>query len=144
MSFADQFLHKMDTGIPGHPSGEFHEFSFPGKTSDMTLADLGDWGLKIAGWESYWLSVSALLEGEFVEIKEAFEIGIFRYAEEKMSVKAVEYNATQKDENMKKAKLKMIKLKSEIAVADKMVASFKILREALSREQSRRAQELAV
>ena len=140
---ADKVIYGLGVGVPGKPVGgsEYYEYRFPDSIKDLSLEEIGEWTFKIEAWYSYCLSELGRYEGNLVALKDFYEIGIMKYAEEKMTGKMIEYKACEADEKYKKAKDGITTLKGIVARLQRLCESYKSQIDVLSREMTRRQLE---
>lgn len=137
---ADKLIYNLGIGIPGKSTDgkEYYEYRFPEHISSVPINELMDMMSQIAGWYSYCISEMGRYEGNLTALKDLYEIGVMRYAEEKMTAKMAEYKACEAEEKYKKAKDGITELKGIVARMSRLCEAYKMQWETLSRELSRR------
>jgi hypothetical protein len=138
-----------ELSMPSSPDLFGKEYKFPEASTGIKTEDLGNWLMKLSSWKGYTIRLLARADIERIIIDESVDIAVAKSlsaelkAGKKVTKDAV-LGAMILDEKFRELRTRLIEKKAECASLKMVIDIYSTQLDAISREISRRGQELQV
>jgi len=148
--WAAEKVLKQHLPLPAKPKGKEPEFEYPSDPTAITLSELGQWMLKLAGWHGYAIRLVGVADAELTALSAEYEMRVNSLGSEvraelgRVNAQVVEATVLQNHPELEPLFKRRLELSTVKVHLDTRARIYEKLWNALSRELARREMEIRI